>query len=118
MSPGWAERNRLRGDDVSQELQAVGLWPSPNCQLDDQAYDKVLEAVFESMGRACVYRLVSVPHPFGLAPRDRRVAQRWLSRRAWAQRHRDLTTVLALVALGLGAFLAAAFVFLGLYPAV
>jgi len=55
-----------------------------------------------------------VPHPFGLAPRDRRVAQRWLSRRAWAQRHRDLTTVLALVALGL----AAAFVFLGLYPAV
>lgn len=118
MSPGWAERNRLRGDDVSQELQAVGLWPSPNCQLDDQADDKVLEAVFESMGRACVYRLVSVPHPFGLAPRDRRVAQRWLSRRAWAQRHRDLTTVLALVALGLGAFLAAAFVFLGLYPAV
>jgi len=103
---------------VSQELQAVGLWPSPNCQLDDQADDKVLEAVFESMGRACVYRLVSVPHPFGLAPRDRRVAQRWLSRRAWAQRHRDLTTVLALVALGLGAFLAAAFVFLGLYPAV
>ncbi|HYJ34537.1 MAG TPA: hypothetical protein VEV64_00165 [Rhizomicrobium sp.] len=103
---------------MSQELQAVGLWPSPNCQLDDQADDKVLEAVFESMGRACVYRLVSVPHPFGLAPRDRRVAQRWLSRRAWAQRHRDLTTVLALVALGLGAFLAAAFVFLGLYPAV
>jgi len=103
---------------VSQELQAVGLWPSPNCQLDDQADDKVLEAVFESMGRTCVHRLVSVPHPFGLAPRDRRVAQRWLSRRAWAQRHRDLTTVLALVALGLGAFLAAAFVFLGLYPAV
>jgi hypothetical protein len=104
---------------MSQELQAAGLWPAPyapNCQLD--ATDKALEAVFESMGQACVHRLVSVPHPFGLAPRDRRVAQRWLSRRTWAQRHRDITVVLALVALGLGALLAAAFVFLGLYPAV
>ena len=99
---------------MSQELQAAGLWPVPNCQLDDQATDKALEAVFESMGQACVYRLVSVPHPFGLAPRDRRVAPRWLSRRAWAQRHRDLTIILAMVALGL----AAAFVFLGLYPSV
>jgi hypothetical protein len=66
------------------------------------------------MGQACVHRLVSVPHPFGLAPRDRRVAQRWLSRQAWARRHRDLTIILTLVALGL----ATAFVFLGLYPAV
>ena len=39
-----------------------------------KADDKALEAVFESMGLACVHRLVSVPHPFGLAPRDRRVA--------------------------------------------
>ena len=102
---------------MSQELQVAGLWPAPyapNCQSGDQATDKVLEAVFESMGQACVHRLVAVPHPFGLAPRDRRVAQRWLSRRAWAQRHRDITIVLALVALGL----AAAFVFLGLYPVV
>jgi hypothetical protein len=102
---------------MSQELQAAGLWPAPYApQLD--ATDKALEAVFESMGQACVHRLVSVPHPFGLAPRDRRVAQRWLSRRTWAQRHRDITIVLALVALGLGALLAAAFVFLGLYPSV
>jgi hypothetical protein len=56
--------------------------------------------------------LVSVPHPFGLAPRDRRAAQRWLSRRALAQRQRDLTIVLALVASGL----AAAFIILSFYP--
>jgi hypothetical protein len=102
---------------VSQELRAAGLWPgayAANCPLEDQPDDEALEAVFESMGRACVHRLVSVPHPFGLAPRDRRAAQRWLSRQALAQRHRDITIILALVALGL----AAAFVFLGLYPIV
>ena len=102
---------------MSQELQAVGLWPGPytsDSQLDHQPDDAALQAVFESMGRACVHRLVSVPHPFGLAPRDRRAAQRWLSRQARAQHHRDLTIILALVALGL----AAAFVFLGLYPVV
>jgi hypothetical protein len=55
-----------------------------------------------------------VPYPFGLPPRDRLVAQRWLWRRAWAQQwKRDVAIVLALVALGL----AAALLILGLHPA-
>lgn len=75
--------------------------------------EKALEAVFESLGRACVHRLVAVPHPFGLPPRDRLVAQRWLSRRVWTQYwKRDVPIVLALVALGL----AAGLLFLGLDP--
>lgn len=101
------------GDDVSQEIQVAGFWPglyAPQREADD----KSLEAVFESLGPACVCRLVSVPQPLGLAPRDRRAAQRWLSRRVWAQRHRDLTIILALVAVGL----AAAFFLLTLYPLV
>lgn len=96
---------------MSRETQAAGLWPGLYAP-EREADDKSLEAVFESLGHASVCRLVSVPHPFGLAPRDRRAAKRWLSRRAWAQRHRDLTIILALVALGL----TAALVFLAFYP--
>jgi hypothetical protein len=71
-----------------------------------------LEAVFESLGPACVHRLVAAPHPFGLPPQDRQAAQRWLSRRTWPQRlKRDLSIVLSLVALGL----AGALVVLSLY---
>ncbi len=78
------------------------------------ADDKALEAVFESLGPACVHRLVAAPHPFGLPPRDRRAARRWLSRQTWPRRlTRDLSIVLGLVALGL----AAALVVLSLYPA-
>lgn len=75
--------------------------------------NEALEAVFESLGRACVLRLVAAPHPFGLPPQDRRAAQRWLSRQTWPQRlRRDLSIVLGLVALGL----AAALLVLSLYP--
>lgn len=75
---------------------------------------EALEAVFESLGQACVLRLVAAPHPFGLPPQDRRAAQRWLSRRTLGQRlRRDLSIVLSLVALGL----AAALVALSLHPA-
>lgn len=64
--------------------------------------------MFESMGRPCVRRLVAVPHPFGLAPEDRRAARRWLNRRASArQRRRDLARLLGFVALGLAAGLVA-----------
>jgi hypothetical protein len=70
--------------------------------------------VFESLGRACVLRLVAAPHPFGLPPKDRRAARRWLSRQTRPRRfRRDLSIVLSLVALGL----AAALVVLSLYPA-
>jgi hypothetical protein len=76
-----------------------------------------LEAVFESLGRACVHRLVAAPHPFGLPPQDRLAAERWLSRGTWIRQtqqwKRDLTIILGLVATGL----AAAFVILWLYPA-
>jgi len=65
------------------------------------AEDKALEAVFDSLGRACVLHLVAVPHPFGLPPRDRLVAQRWLSRGSVRQWTRDLAIVLGLVGLGL-----------------
>jgi hypothetical protein len=64
--------------------------------------DRALEAVFESLGRACVQHLVAVPHPLGLPPRDRLVAKRWLSRHLWK---RDLMIVLALVGVGLAAAL-------------
>jgi hypothetical protein len=63
--------------------------------------DKALEAVFDSLGRACVLHLVAVPHPFGLPPRDRLVAQRWLWRGSVRQWKRDLAIVLGLVGLGL-----------------
>ena len=78
------------------------------------AEDKALEAVFDSLGRACVLHLVAVPHPFGLPPRDRLVAQRWLSRGRVRQWQRDLAIVLGLVGLGL----AGALVLLSLYGAV
>jgi hypothetical protein len=85
-------------------------WPQAWGQHPDR---EALEAVFESLGRACVLRLVAAPHPFGLPPQDRRAAQRWLSRQAWPKRlTRDLSIVLSLVALGL----AAALVVLSLYP--
>jgi hypothetical protein len=71
--------------------------------------------VFESLGRACVLRLVAAPHPFGLPPQDRRAARRWLSRQTRPKRFkRDLRIVLSLVALGL----AAGLVVLSVYPAV
>jgi len=86
----------------------LGLW-----SRGGHADDKALEAVFESLGHACVLRLVAAPHPFGLPPQDRRAAKRWLSRRTWAQRaRRDLSIVLGLLAFGL----AAALVVLSLYP--
>ena len=84
-----------------------GIW-------DRHPDNEALEAVFESLGRACVLRLVAAPHPFGLPPQDRRAAQRWLSRQTRPERlTRDLSIVLGLVALGL----AAALVVLSLYPA-
>ena len=96
------------GEAVSEIGELVGLGG------DLRADDKALEVVFESLGRGCVRRLVAVPHPLGLPPRDRLVAQRWLWRRAWAQQwKRDVAIVLALVALGL----AAALLILGLHPA-
>ncbi len=76
--------------------------------------DKALEAVFDSLGRACVLHLVAVPHPFGLPPRDRLVAQRWLSRGSVRQWTRDLAIVLGLVGLGTGR---GALVVLSLYGA-
>ena len=89
----------------------VRLWPGSR---DRRADDKALEAVFESLGRDCVHRLVAAPHPFGLPPRDRLCAERWLSRGTWTQHwKRDLTIVLTLVAIGL----AAALLVLSLYPA-
>jgi hypothetical protein len=82
-----------------QETRASGTWPDFFAHKTD---DKALEEVFASLGRASVYRLVSVPHPFGLPPNDRLAAKRWLSRRAsMRQRERELTTILAIVALGL-----------------
>lgn len=87
------------------ELARVGARPA----------DDMLEAVFESLGPACVHRLVAAPHPFGLPPQDRRAAQRWLSRRSWARRwKRDLITVLLFVAAGL----AAALLLMALMPAL
>ena len=74
---------------------------------DFRAEEKALEAVFESLGRACVQSLVAVPQPFGLRPRDRAVARRWLSRRGWARQwERDLVIVLAVIGLGLALALA------------
>jgi len=82
----------------------VRQWPGGRGQ-DAYADDEALEAVFESLGRTCVHRLVAAPHPFGLPPRDRLAAQRWLMRRtlrrSGARLRRDLTIVLALVAAGL-----------------
>ena len=69
---------------------------------DFRADDRALEAVFESLGRACVQSLVAVPHPFGLRPQDRVVAKRWLSRRSWARQWQgDLAIVLAVIGFGL-----------------
>jgi len=82
----------------------VRVWPGGRGR-DACADDKALEAVFESLGGACVHRLVAAPHPFGLPPRDRVAAQRWLMRRALrrsgARLRRDLTIVLVLIAAGL-----------------
>ena len=93
-------------------VEEVGEWLwSRDCGADEKA----LEAVFESLGGACVHRLIAAPHPFGLPPRDRRAAQRWLLRRSWARRwKRDLTILLLLVAGGL----AAALLLMGLMPAI
>lgn len=83
--------------------ELAGRWPAGG-DHDLRADEKALEAVFASLGRGCVRHLVTVPHPFGLPPRDRLVAQRWLSREAWARQwKRDVTIVLLLVAVGLSA---------------
>jgi hypothetical protein len=99
---------------VIQEPQAA--WPDFFAhELRSPADDKALDAVFASLGRVAVHRLVSVPHPFGLPPQDRLAARRWLSRQASTrQRDRDLTILLAFVALGLALAIAA----LSLYPAI
>jgi hypothetical protein len=98
-----------------QETRAAGTWPDFFAHKTD---DKALEEVFASLGRACVYRLVSVPHPFGLPPNDRLAAERWLSRRAsMRQRERELTTILAIVALGLALGLALGIALLSISPA-
>jgi hypothetical protein len=98
--------------ELTQQSQAV--WPDFFAQALP-ASDGELEAVFQSLGRACVLHLVSVPEPFGLPPQDRLVARRWLSRQAFARQfHRDTMIVLTLVALGL----AFAIAFLSIYPAL
>ena len=95
---------------MGQIGEFVGRWPQ---EADGRADEKALEAVFDSMGRACVRHLVVVPHPFGLPARDRRVARRWLLRQAWVRWwKRDLVIMLTLVALGL----AAALLILALHP--
>jgi hypothetical protein len=106
------------GDGVGEIGQTSGLAIGLAIKLGARnrvsaAQDKALEAVFDSLGRACVLHLVAVPHPFGLPPRDRLVAQRWLSRGSVRQWTRDLAIVLGLVGLGL----AGALVVLGLYGA-
>jgi hypothetical protein len=99
---------------VGEIGELVREWPGVRGR--NACADKALEAVFESLGRACVHRLVTAPHPFGLPPRDRLAAQRWLMRgtlrRNWARLRRDLTIVLALVAAGLAIGLLS----LSLYP--
>jgi hypothetical protein len=88
---------------VGEIGELVREWPGVRGR--NACADKALEAVFESLGRACVHRLVAAPHPFGLPPPDRLAAQRWLMRgtlrRSWARLRRDLAIVLALVAAGL-----------------
>jgi hypothetical protein len=79
--------------------ETAGTWPDFSAHGAD---GKALEEVFASLGRASVHHLVSAPHPFGLPPDDRLAAMRWLSRRtSTRQRERELTTILAIVALGL-----------------
>ena len=99
---------------VGEIGELVREWPG--ARRHKACADKALEAVFESLGRACVHRLVAAPHPFGLPPRDRLAAQRWLMRgalrRSWARLRRDLAIVLALVAAGLAVGLLS----LSLYP--
>jgi hypothetical protein len=83
----------------------VRFWPGTR-EHNAGAGDDALEAVFESLGRVCVQRLVAAPHPFGLPPQDRRAAQRWLSRRRWMRKwKRDAAFVLTLVAVALAATL-------------
>jgi len=90
---------------VGEIGQLAGRWPAGG-DHDLRADEKALEAVFASLGRGCVRHLVTVPYPFGLPPRDRLVAQRWLSRQAWARQwKRDVMLILLLVAVGLGATL-------------
>ena len=96
---------------MGQIGELAGGWPAAR----DRRADDMLEAVFESLGPACVHRLIAAPHPFGLPPQDRRAAERWLSRRSWARRwKRDLTIVLLLVIAGL----AAALLLLALTPVI
>ena len=84
--------------------ELVRVWPRAWERVHPD--EKALDAVFDSLGPACVHHLLTAPHPFGLPPRDRRVAERWLWRRTWARRwKRDLTITLAFVALGLAAAL-------------
>jgi hypothetical protein len=91
---------------VSEVGDVVGLVRGREFHTEERA----LEAVFESLGRACVQSLVAAPHPFGLRPCDREVARRWLSRGGWSRQwQRDLVIVLAVVGLGL----AIAFIVLG-----
>jgi len=90
------------GDGVGEIGQTIGLAIRLGVRNRVSGVeDKALEAVFDSLGRACVQHLVAVPHPFGLPPRDRLVAQRWLSRGSVRQWTRDLAIVLGLVGLGL-----------------
>ena len=99
---------------MAESSALIRLWPSRfgpwflsgTREHNACAGDEALEAVFESLGRACVQRLVAAPHPFGLPPHDRRAAQRWLSRRRWMRKwKRDAAFVLTLVAVALAAAL-------------
>jgi hypothetical protein len=115
----WLKRGVRQGGIVElvEESQAVSEWPDFILRAP-RADDKALEAVFESLGRVSVQRLVSVPHPFGLPPQDRLAATRWLSRQVLArQRGRDLTVLLTLIALGLAAALVVLSITPMLWPA-
>ncbi|HJT42808.1 MAG TPA: hypothetical protein VJ750_04830 [Rhizomicrobium sp.] len=103
--------------ELTENLRLVPVGPRPALLARDgrRQEDERLEAVFESLGRDSVLRLISAPYPFGLPPRDKLAAKRWLSRQGSARRRgKDLTILLALVAIGL----AAALLFLSLSFAV
>ncbi|HKQ46020.1 MAG TPA: hypothetical protein VJS47_11560 [Rhizomicrobium sp.] len=105
--------------ELTENLRLVPVGPRPALLAGDgrRPEEERLEAVFESLGRDSVLRLISAPHPFGLPPRDKLAAKRWLSRQDSARRRgKDLTILLALVATGLAAALLFLSLSFAIYP--